>query len=114
VINQSGQTLMEGRTYRAVTLGKEVIDPQSGLSLGPTESPCCTVVIDRVAQNLSYGHILKEQVDLHAPFTPGSMELREEVPGAAHSPTVMHTSATTPPRKPGAGAGAAAKTDANW
>lgn len=115
VINQSGQTLMEGRIYRAVTLGKDMIDPQSGLSLGPTESPCCTVVIDRVAQNLSYGHILEEDVDLHAPFTPGSMELREEIPGAARTPTVMHASATKPPKKPvAAGTGTAAKTDANW
>jgi curli biogenesis system outer membrane secretion channel CsgG len=113
VINQSGQIVTQGATYRAVTLGKEAIDPQSGLSLGPTEAPCCTVMIDRVAQNLSYGHIVENNVDLSSPFVPGSMELREEVSSATRAPTVMHAAATRRP-KSASTAGAATKEDSNW
>ena len=115
VINQGGQSVSEGKAYRAVTLGKEVVDPQSGLSLGPTEAPCCTVVIDRVAQSLSYGHILEDNVDVSGPFVPGSMELREEVAVKTGAPaaTTMHASAATHAQAPKKNE-AAAKTDDNW
>lgn len=115
VINQGGQAVTEGKTYRAVTLGKEVIDPQSGLSLGPTESPCCTVIIDRVSQNLSYGHIVEDNVSPATPFVPGSMELREEVVGRPSAPIAKaapaHASRATKATKE---VGAAPKQDDNW
>jgi len=115
VINQGGQAVTGGKAYRAVTLGKDVIDPQSGLSLGPTEAPCCTVVIDRVSQNLSYGHILEDNVDASSPFVPGSMELREEVAPKVATPgaTAMRASATTHARAAKQG-DAAPKQDDNW
>lgn len=115
VINQGGQAVTEGRIYRAVTLGKEVIDPQSGLSLGPTEAPCCMVMIDRVSQNLSYGHIIEPNVDASGPFVPGSMELREEVAASSHPSSVsaMHASAAAHPRTV-APAAAPEKADPNW
>ena len=77
VINQGGDLVLEATTYQAVNMGKEVIDPQSGLSLGPTETPCCTVKIDRVTPNLSYGHIVETDADTSGPFTSGSIELRD-------------------------------------
>ena len=83
VINQGGDLVKVGAAYQAVTMGKDVIDPQSGQSLGPTESPCCTVLIDRVTPNLSYGHIVESDVNTSGPFTPGSMELREQVRSTA-------------------------------
>jgi hypothetical protein len=115
VINQGGQAVAEGKTYRAVTLGKEVIDPQSGLSLGPTEAPCCTVLIDRVAQNLSYGHIVEDNVDQAGAFVPGSMELREEVAmkASAPAPTAMRASGA-PHVKIAKETNAAPKNDDNW
>jgi hypothetical protein len=79
VINQGGDAVQEGATYLAVTLGKPIVDPQSGQSLGPTETPCCSVQIDRVTPNLSYGHIVEDNVHLDAPFSPGSMELRKQI-----------------------------------
>jgi hypothetical protein len=79
IVNQGGDAVQEGATYQAVSLGKALMDPQSGQSLGPTETPCCSVVIDRVTPNLSYGHIIDEKFQLDAPFSPGSMELREQV-----------------------------------
>lgn len=79
VINQGGEAVQEGATYQAVTLGKPIVDPQSGQSLGPTETPCCSVQIDRVTPNLSYGHIVEDNVHVDAPFTSGSMELRKQI-----------------------------------
>jgi hypothetical protein len=97
IINQGGDAVQEGVTYQAVILGKALVDPQSGQSLGPTETPCCSVVIDRVTPNLSYGHIADEKFQLDAPFTPGSMELRGQVgalassiPGQAADPMSHH------------------------
>jgi hypothetical protein len=79
VINQGGDNVRVGTTYQAVTMGKEVIDPQSGQSLGRSDKPCCTVVIDRVTSTMSYGHIVEDDVNTSG-FVQGSMELREEVP----------------------------------
>jgi curli biogenesis system outer membrane secretion channel CsgG len=95
VINQGGNLVTQGATYQAVTMGKEVIDPQSGLSLGPTEAPCCTVAIDRVTSNLSYGHIVETDVDTTGPYMPGSMELRDLArpakPAAPDVAAVVHS-----------------------
>ncbi|WP_377710142.1 CsgG/HfaB family protein [Paraburkholderia denitrificans] len=94
VINQGGDAVREGATYQAVTLGKPIIDPQSGQSLGPTETPCCSVQVDRVSTNMSYGHIVENNVAIPAPFTPGSMELRAQVaptaPKTNSQPTSTH------------------------
>jgi curli biogenesis system outer membrane secretion channel CsgG len=79
VINQDGDAVQEGATYQAVTLGRSIVDPQSSQSLGPTETPCCSVQIDLVTPNLSYGHIVEDNVHLDAPFAPGSMELRGQI-----------------------------------
>jgi hypothetical protein len=82
VINQGGDNVIPGTTYEAVTMGDEVTDPQSGLSLGRAETPCCTVMIDRVTPNMSYGHIAEEGIDTSG-FKPGAMELRDAVIEAA-------------------------------
>lgn len=86
VINQGGDAVEQGATYQVVTLGKALVDPQSGQSLGPTETPCCSVTIDRVTPNLSYGHINESNVHLDSPFVPGSLELRAQVALAASVP----------------------------
>jgi hypothetical protein len=78
VINQGGDNVVAGTTYQAVTMGDEVSDPQSGLSLGRAETPCCTVVIDRVTPNMSYGHIAEDGIDTSG-LKPGAMELRDEI-----------------------------------
>ena len=86
VINQGGDAVQQGSTYQAVTLGRPVIDPQSGQSLGPTEAPCCSVMIDRVTPNLSYGHIVEDGIQLDSPFVPGSLGLRGQVALASAEP----------------------------
>lgn len=82
VINQGGDNVVSGTTYQAVMMGEEMTDPQSGLSLGRAETPCCTVVIDRVTPNMSYGHIAEEGIDTSG-LKSGAMELRDAVASAA-------------------------------
>jgi curli biogenesis system outer membrane secretion channel CsgG len=90
VINQGGDAVQEGAVYEAVFLGKPMVDPQSGQSLGPTETPCCSVAIDRVTPNLSYGHTVEDGVHIAAPYVPGSIELRQQI-AANESPSPRGT-----------------------
>lgn len=64
VVSQGGQALREGAHYAVVSLGKEFKDPQTGQSLGRDEKPCCELVVERVTQNLSYGHLDNVKVGL--------------------------------------------------
>jgi hypothetical protein len=62
--SQGGQAVKAGSSYSLVSLGKELKDPQTGESLGHTETPCCDVVIDRVSSKLAYGHLENVIIDL--------------------------------------------------
>lgn len=94
VINQGGEAVTPGATYQAVTMGGELIDPQSGQSLGPTDTQCCTVKIDRVTPTLSYGHIVEADADVSGTFVAGSMELRQRV--AESSPVTLAAKSAAP------------------
>lgn len=116
IINQGGDAVRSGATYQAVFLGKPIVDPQSGQTLGPAETPCCSVEIDRVTPHLSYGHFTQAGLRIPSPFKPGSIELRDQTVSA--TPTVeaqpraaarrMAAKAHSRPSKPPKG------DDANW
>jgi curli biogenesis system outer membrane secretion channel CsgG len=78
VLSQGGQAFREGARYAVVAMGKDVIDPQTQQSLGALESPCCDVVIDRVATNLSYGHLENAKIRLES-VAPAALQVREEL-----------------------------------
>jgi curli biogenesis system outer membrane secretion channel CsgG len=78
VLSQGGQAFREGGRYAVVAMGKDVIDPQTRQSLGATEAPCCDVVIDRVAANLSYGHLENAKMPLDS-VAPATLQVREEL-----------------------------------
>lgn len=84
VLNQGGQGVKLGTRYSAVRLGQEIVDPQTGQSLGKMDSPCCTIEVTRIGPNLSYGRILDENFRFSGEFKPGMIELREVV-GAVKS-----------------------------
>lgn len=116
IINQGGDVVQQGAVYRAVLLGKAIVDPQTGRSLGPIETPCCTIAIDRVTPDLSYGHIVGSSVQIASVFTPGDIELRDEIPSRVADQTPIHTqarqrAAAAPRQKPKP---AASDDDANW
>lgn len=118
VINQGGDAVQEGVTYQVVTLGKPIVDPQSGESLGPTETLCCSVQIDRVTPNLSYGHIVEDGIQIQSPFTPGGMELRGEeattAPKQASSPAAAHVAQHVSKKHASESGDAPSSGDSNW
>ena len=79
VLSQGGDTVQAGQRWQAVRLGEELKDPQTGRSLGRSEHPCCTIRIDRVAAQTSYGTI-EDGVDaMRGGFRPGQIELRQKL-----------------------------------
>lgn len=78
-LSQGGQSVAVGSRYQAVLLGDELVDPQTGNSLGRMETPCCVIRIDRVSEQTSYGTVEGELPALSTPFKPGMIELREQI-----------------------------------
>jgi len=78
VLSQGGQSVKAGARYAVVSMGKEIIDPQTQQSLGRMESPCCDVVIDKVATTLSYGHLENSRMPLDS-MKPDALQIREEL-----------------------------------
>lgn len=128
VLSQGGESLSAGERWRAVSLGDELRDPQTGRSLGRHELECCTIRIDRVSSQTSYGTI--EQGAEAAPknFTSGSIELREKLASAAttaarnvevrqgadNSPQATRSSNAGKPQTSPAPVQAPADEDPNW
>jgi hypothetical protein len=78
VLSQGGQSVKAGARYAVVSMGKEIIDPQTQQSLGRMEAPCCDVVIDKVATTLSYGHLENTKMPLDLVQTD-ALQIREEL-----------------------------------
>lgn len=76
VLSQGGQAVKPGTRYMIYLLGKELKDPQTGLSLGQIESACCEVLIDRVTDKISYGTLENVKVKLDN-VAPGALQVRE-------------------------------------
>ncbi len=80
VLSQGGESLQTGQHWKAVYLGEEIKDPQTGRSLGRHEIPLGTIRIDRVSQRTSYGTLTEGLEALASrPFQPGGIVLREKV-----------------------------------
>jgi hypothetical protein len=112
VLNQGGNALVEKSRYRVYLLGKEIKDPQTGLSLGNMESACCEVVINRVTPNLSYGVLENIKVKLDA-VQPGALQVRELMPNKPTQDPVEEVKASTASSKPVRKAAAAASSAAS-
>lgn len=78
VLSQGGQAVKENGHYRVYLQGKEIKDPQTGLSLGFMDSVCCEVTVTRVTPNLSYGVLQNVQANIDN-VKPGQLQLREMV-----------------------------------
>lgn len=117
VLSQGGDSLKVGQRWQAVSLGEELKDPQTGRSLGRSEMPCCTIRIDRVASQTSYGTI-EGGADLGgAVFKPGSIELRQQaaaVKQTAAAAPAGEGAAKPKPARAAAPKPAAPAEDPNW
>jgi curli biogenesis system outer membrane secretion channel CsgG len=100
ILSQGGQSVKVGASYAIVLMGKEMKDPQTGESLGRTESPCCDVVIDRIANKLAYGHLENVKIALDS-VDPVGLQVRDELksPVTAAS-SIAEPSAQSPPVSP--------------
>ena len=78
VLSQGGQSIRLGARYSIASLGKEMKDPQTGESLGRSSTPCCEVVVDRVAAKLSYGHLEKVAIPLEG-LPLAALQVGEEI-----------------------------------
>lgn len=128
VLSQGGESLAAGQRWRAVKLGQELRDPQTGRSLGRQEMECCTIRVDRVSSQSSYGTIEQDTGVAAAGFVAGNIELREKLGAASTTaqadtaqPSASTTTARSQNRTPAspraeapAPAPAAADTDPNW
>ncbi len=83
VLSQGGEALQVGQRWKAVYLGEELKDPQTGNSLGRKETPVGTIRIDRVAAQTSYGTVEEGGKLGDKPFVAGAIELRGQLPKAA-------------------------------
>ncbi|WP_449448483.1 CsgG/HfaB family protein [Thermomonas brevis] len=121
VLSQGGDTLSVGERWQAVALGEELKDPQTGNSLGRNEMPCCTIRVDRVSSQTSYGTIEEGVASLgDAAFRPGMIELRNKVDSiksSAHGAQQQAASApskSTHSAKPKPASDPEPKDDPNW
>lgn len=95
VLSQGGLSLQVGQRWKAVYLGEELKDAQTGNSLGRNEMPIGTVRIDRVSSQTSYGTLEEGAPNLGGkPFTGGSIELRERLTKAANGDAKAAAGAT--------------------
>ena len=108
VLSQGGGSLQVGQRWRAVALGQELKDPQTGRSLGRNETPVGVVRIDRVSGKTSYGTFEDGAPNLTGQaFKAGNIELRQmaqaKTEKVAMADKVAVTQATAPvPAKPAA------------
>jgi curli biogenesis system outer membrane secretion channel CsgG len=63
IINQGGERMKPGMVLDVFKKGKEIIDSDTGQSLGTTESLVASVEIQRVANNLSYAKLVEGNAD---------------------------------------------------
>lgn len=112
VLSQGGDAVSVGQRYQLVKLGDEIKDPQTGRSLGRMDSPCCTIVIERVADKMAYARLEGGAPDLGGPFKPGMLEVRDRL-GAASSSAVASDSSSSPASSAPKAATAARRTQGN-
>jgi curli biogenesis system outer membrane secretion channel CsgG len=95
VLSQGGQAIREGARYAMVTMGNEMKDPQTGQSLGRTESPCCELVVERVTPNLSYGRLENVRSNLEQ-ISLGGLQLRNLLPAGSQMTAAVPPSQEVP------------------
>jgi len=63
ILNQGGERMKAGTIFDVFTMGKEIIDSDTGQSLGKVENKVATIEVQRVANNLSYAKITEGNQD---------------------------------------------------
>ncbi len=106
VLSQGQDFLQVGAVYNVVSLGEDIVDPQTGQSLGREEMPIGTVTITKTSEKMSTGQF-RGNYDARQ-FKPGIIELADRIdtPAASASPAAQEpvqsttASARAPVAKP--------------
>ena len=78
ILSQGESAVVVGTTYRVVSLGADLKDPQTGQSLGQVEEDCCLATITQVTPTIAYARLSGgELAAISGRFTPGKLQLRE-------------------------------------
>ena len=77
VLSQGQDVLQVGAIYNAVSLGEDIVDPQTGQSLGREEMPIGTITITKTSEKMSMGQF-QGTYDA-SQFKPGIIELAERI-----------------------------------
>ncbi|MEY4248586.1 MAG: hypothetical protein RJA87_219 [Pseudomonadota bacterium] len=100
VLSQGQDVLQVGAIYNAISLGEDIVDPQTGQSLGREQMPIGTITITKTSEKMSMGQF-QGTYDA-SQFKPGIIELAERIdtppaagPATAQEPT--QPTAAAPP-----------------
>lgn len=96
IINQGGSTVHPGQRFRAMVLGKQLIDPYTKEPLGQTERQVALVEVQRVDNKVSYARLVSGQL----PDGDAELVLRPAPPAAAPR-RAPHTEAAPVIKLPG-------------
>ncbi len=89
VLSQGQDILQVGAVFNAVSLGEDIVDPQTGQSLGREEMPIGTVTITKTSEKMSMGQF-RGNYDARQ-FKPGIIELADRIdtPAASAPPAAQ-------------------------
>ncbi len=62
IINQGGKRITKGLRFEVFSQGNEIFDVDTKMSLGNTETPIATIVIQRVTPSLSYANVVEGDI----------------------------------------------------
>lgn len=96
VLSQGQDVLQVGAIYNAVSLGEDIVDPQTGQSLGREEMPIGTITITKTSEKMSMGQF-QGTYDA-SQFKPGIIELAERI----DTPPVAGPTTAQEPAQPAA------------
>jgi len=102
VLSQGQDILQVGAIYNAVSLGEDIVDPQTGQSLGREEMPIGTITITKTSEKMSMGQF-QGTYDA-SQFKPGIIELAERI----DTPPVAGPTTAQEPAQPAAATSLAA------
>lgn len=95
VFSQGGASVQAGASYRLMRAGQLIKDPQTGETIGHVKTPVGVVLIDRVDDKLSYGHLTSGSLGSIA--SDGSVRLGEQL---AQTAAATVAAASAPPAAP--------------
>jgi len=91
VLNQGGRRMKNGMLLDVYTMGKEVIDSDTGESLGTIESHAATLEIQKVTHTMSMARVVAGEMSKVTMSSVCRIRKQKREPGAGMKPDVIRT-----------------------